>query len=234
MVDAEASSRWGTSGPARIMVVEDNPEILAHVRRGLSRRGFEVLACPDGQSALAAFARTKPDLIVLDLLLPDIDGIYLCHQFQELDGPPILMLTSLDSVSDRVEGLRAGADDYLVKPFAMEELAARIEAVLRRRPPDPGKLVFDDLELDILGHQVLRRGEALPLTPKEFQLLEALVRRPNRVFSRDFLMSLLWPMNDGVDDNLLDAHVANLRHKLEANGGRRLVQTVRGVGFVLR
>ena len=144
------------------------------------------------------------------------------------------MLTSLDSVSDRVEGLRAGADDYMIKPFAIEELAARIEAVLRRRPATPSRIEYEDISVDTAGRMVLRAGEAVAVTPKEFALLEALARHPNRVFTRETIMSLLWPGDEGVDDNLLDAHVANLRQKLEARGGRRIIQTVRGVGLVLR
>src|SRR5487761_1894646 len=149
----------------RILCVDDSPEILAIVQRGLQRRGYEVIACADGESALRAFAREMPELVVLDLLLPDVDGIDLCYQLQEIAEVPVIMLTSRDGVSDRVEGLRAGADDYVVKPFAMEELAARIEAVLRRRPATPSVITYDDLVLDIEGHQVLRAGEVIALTP---------------------------------------------------------------------
>jgi two-component system response regulator MprA len=216
------------------MVVDDSPEILSIVQRGLQRRGYEVVACSDGESALRAISRELPDLVILDLLLPDIDGIDLCYQMQEVAEVPVIMLTSRDGVSDRVEGLRAGADDYVVKPFAMEELAARIEAVLRRRPATPATISYDDLTMDIEGHRVLRAGEVIPLTPKEFTLLEVMARKPNRVFTRETLMALLWPASETVDDNLLDAHATNLRQKLEANGGRRLIQTVRGIGFVLR
>ncbi len=218
----------------RILCVDDSPEILAIVQRGLQRRGYEVIACADGESALRAFAREMPELVVLDLLLPDVDGIDLCYQLQEIAEVPVIMLTSRDGVSDRVEGLRAGADDYVVKPFAMEELAARIEAVLRRRPATPSVITYDDLVLDIEGHQVLRAGEVIALTPKEFTLLEMMARKPNRVFTRETITSLLWPGNEFVDDNLLDAHATNLRQKLDAIGGRRLIQTVRGIGFVLR
>lgn len=218
----------------RIMVVDDSPEILSIVQRGLQRRGYEVVACADGESALKAMSREIPDLVVLDLLLPDMDGIDLCYQMQEVADLPVIMLTSRDGVSDRVEGLRAGADDYVVKPFAMEELAARIEAVLRRRPATPAIITYEDLTIDVDGHRVTRGGEAIPLTPKEFFLLEVMARKPNRVFTRETLMSLLWPSNESIDDNLLDAHATNLRQKLEATGGRRLIQTVRGIGFVLR
>jgi len=216
------------------MVVDDSPDILSIVQRGLQRRGYEVVACANGDSALKAFSREIPDLVVLDLLLPDADGIDLCYQLQEMAAVPVIMLTSRDGVSDRVEGLRAGADDYLVKPFAMEELTARIEAVLRRRPASPSMISYEDLVLDIDAHTVTRQGAKVPLTPKEFLLLEVMARKPNRVFTRETLMSLLWPGSESVDDNLLDAHATNLRQKLEAGGGRRLVQTVRGIGFVLR
>lgn len=218
----------------RIMVVDDSPDILSIVQRGLQRRGYEVVACADGDSALKAFSREIPDLVVLDLLLPDADGIDLCYQLQEMAAVPVIMLTSRDGVSDRVEGLRAGADDYLVKPFAMEELIARIEAVLRRRPASPNMILYEDMVLDVDAHTVTRQGATVPLTPKEFLLLEVMARKPNRVFTRETLMSLLWPGSEWVDDNLLDAHATNLRQKLEAGGGRRLVQTVRGIGFVLR
>ena len=218
----------------RILVVDDSAEILSIVQRGLQRRGYEVLTASDGESALKVFSREIPDLVILDLLLPDTDGIDLCYQLQEIAEIPVIMLTSRDGVSDRVEGLRAGADDYVVKPFAMEELAARIEAVLRRRPATPASIVYEDLVMDVEGHLVQRNGEVIPLTPKEFLLLELMARKPNRVFTRETLMALLWPANESVDDNLLDAHATNLRQKLEANGGRRIIQTVRGIGFVLR
>ena len=217
-----------------VLLVEDNAEILAHVRRGLQRRGYDVSGYGDGTSALRACAQEQPDIVILDLLLPDMDGIDLCYQLREMDGPPIIMLTSLDSVSDRVEGLRAGADDYIVKPFAMEELAARIEAVLRRKPPEAQQVVFEDLRIDTDARTVTRGDAIVPVTSKEFHLLELLARRANRVVTRQVIMSTLWPLEERVDDNVLDAHSANLRQTLEAGGGRRLIQTVRGFGYVLR
>lgn len=222
------------AGPRRILVVEDNPEILLNVRLGLQRSGFDVTTAGDGRAALASFAAARPELIVLDLLLPDMEGIDLCYRFREMEGPPIIMLTSLDSVSDRVEGLRAGADDYLVKPFAMAELVARIEAVLRRSAPNSSQIEYEDLVIDLDAHEVRREGEAVNLTPTEFELLVFLARRTNRVVTRQIISSAIWPLDDDVDDNLLDAHLANLRQKLEAGGGRRIIQTVRGIGFVLR
>ena len=218
----------------RVLVVDDSPDILSIVQRGLQRRGYEVVAAADGDAALKAMSREIPDLVVLDLLLPDIDGIDLCYQLQEMADVPVIMLTSRDGVSDRVEGLRAGADDYVVKPFAMEELVARIEAVLRRRPATPAMISYEDLTIDIEAHLVRREGEEIALTPKEFTLLEVMARKPNRVFTRETLISILWPASETVEDNLLDAHATNLRQKLEAGGRRRLIQTVRGIGFVLR
>jgi two-component system response regulator MprA len=224
----------GRGRPTRILVVDDNPELLALVTRGLQRKGYDVTGCLDGTAAVRAWSRELPDLAVLDILLPDADGIDLCYQLQATAAIPVIMLTSRDAVRDRVEGLRAGADDYIVKPFAMEELVARIEAVLRRAPAAPERLAYDGLELDIEGHRVTRDGQEVNLTAKEFLLLEVMARRPNRVFSRQVLMDALWPQAYEIDDNLLDAHITNLRQKLEGHGGRRLVQTVRGVGFVLR
>ncbi|MEO8539897.1 MAG: response regulator transcription factor [bacterium] len=221
-------------GQRRLLVVEDNTEILLNVRLGLQRAGYDVMTAGDGRTALTAFASARPDLIVLDLLLPDIEGIDLCYRFREMDGPPIIMLTSLDSVSDRVEGLRAGADDYLVKPFAMAELIARIEAVLRRSAPDASRIAYKDLEIDLDAHEVSRDGEPIPLTPTEFDLLVFLARRTNRVVTRQIISSAIWPLDEEVDGNLLDAHMANLRHKLEAGDRPRIIQTVRGIGFVLR
>ena len=223
-----------TRQPVRVMVVNDSPDIVSIVRRGLQRRGYEVIARTDGETALATYLAEPPDLVVLDLMLPDIDGLEVCRRMLEAADVPIVMLTSRDTVPDRVDGLRAGGDDYVVKPFAMEELAARIEAVLRRRRPErPHQIVYEDLVIDVDSHRVTRAGHDLPLTPKEFAFLETLARRPDRVIPREVLMGTLWPHGE-PDDNLLDAHTANLRQKLEAHGGRRLIQTVRGIGLVLR
>ena len=218
----------------RVLVIDDNHELLSLVTRALQRRGYETMSADDGASALKACSRQIPDVILLDLQLPDIDGMDLCYEMRDTVGVPIIMLTSRDSVQDRVEGLRAGADDYVVKPFAMEELVARIEAVLRRMPAAPSILEYEDLAIDLYGRTVTRDGEPVHLTPKEFVMLELLARRPRRVLTRETLKAAFWPGDRDIDDNLLDAHVTNLRQKLEAGGRSRLVQTVRGVGFVLR
>ena len=221
-------------GPLRVLAIDDSPEILSLVQRGLSRHGIEVCTAADGESARARFREERPDLVLLDLMLPDVDGLDLYHELQDGDGVPVIMLTARDTVRDRVVGLRAGADDYVVKPFAIEELVARIEAVLRRRAAPPAEQRYEDLRIDTQSHQVFRGEREIELTPTEFRILDALARHPGRVVTRAALAAGLWDQSQDVDDNLLDSHVANLRRKLETGGGRRLVQTVRGIGFVLR
>lgn len=218
----------------RLLVVDDSAEILQVLQRGLVRAGYEVQPCPDGQSALAAFRRERHDLILLDLLLPDVDGIDLCAELREIHDVPIIMLTARDSVAHRVEGLRAGADDYIVKPFALDELVARIEAVLRRRPPGERTMTFEDITLDLDAHRVTRGEDEVHLTRTEFAMLEAFLRHPGRVISRESLVVNVWPDAEFVDDAVTDTHLTNLRRKLEQTGGRRVIQTVRGLGFVLR
>lgn len=219
---------------ARLILVDDNPQLRSLVQRGLESQGYAVLAYGDGASALDGFNRHNPDLIILDLGLPDMDGLDVCRQVQEVASTPIVMLTARDSVEDRVEGLRAGAEDYVVKPFAMEELAARIEVILRRSEDAAPELSYDDLVIDTEAHRVWRAEREISLTPKEYILLVTLARQPNRVVTRSTLTHTLWPRGERAEDSLLDGHVANLRQKLEADGESRLVQTVRGVGFVLR
>jgi DNA-binding response OmpR family regulator len=220
--------------PARILAVDDNPEILSVLRRGLVRRGYDVSTAPDGRSALAAFHREAPDLVLLDLRLPDVDGLDLCGELRDVRDVPVIMLTARDTLDEKVEGLRAGADDYVVKPFALEELIARIEAVLRRRPPGEATIAYEDVAIDIDGRRVSRAGEELHLTRTEFAILEMLARHAGRVISRQGLATAVWPDAEFVEDGVIDSHVNNLRRKLEAGGRRRLVQNVRGLGFVLR
>ncbi|MEX2228860.1 MAG: response regulator transcription factor, partial [Dehalococcoidia bacterium] len=166
--------------------------------------------------------------------LPDIDGLELCTRFQEIERVPVIMLTARDAVSDRVQGLRVGADDYVVKPFDLDELVARIEAVLRRRPPGTRELTYDDLRIDLDRRRVVRGAREVALTRTEFDILDVLARRADRVVARDSLASAVWPDVGVMDDSVLDSHVTNLRRKLEAGGERRIVQTVRGIGFTLR
>lgn len=230
--------------PARILVVEDEPAISGFVRRGLIFEGYEVDVMADGREALSRLRDGSPDLIVLDLMLPGIDGLELCRRVraaEEADSRPpvpILMLTARDAVTDRVTGLEAGADDYLVKPFAFDELLARVRALLRRARPRAARatenLTYDSLALD-LGSRTGRRGDRLlKLTTREFDLLALFLRHPNQVLPRALIMDRIWGDDFYGDSNVLEVFVANLRRELEAGGEPRLIQTVRGAGYVLR
>lgn len=223
-----------------ILVVDDDPKILSMMRRGLIFAGYTVHTVASGEEALHHAMIDIPDLVVLDVMLPGIDGIEVCRRLRAAEPRmPILLLTARDRVPDRVAGLDAGADDYLVKPFAFDELLARIRALLRRSAPPPGSapaevLSFDDLSLD-LGARIARRGgRALRLTTREFDLLTLLLRHPNQVLGRSQIMDRIWGPDFFGDSNVLEVFVANLRRELEANGEPRLIQTVRGVGYVLR
>jgi two-component system response regulator MprA len=228
-----------------ILVVEDEPAISGFVRRGLIFEGFAVEVIADGRQALAALRDAPPDLVILDVMLPGIDGLEIARRLRAAEtdegapAVPTLMLTARDAVPDRVSGLKAGADDYLVKPFAFEELLARVEALLRRsRPaarPAPGEpLAFADLALDLASRTGSRGGRPLHLTTREFDLLALLLRHPNQVLPRTVLMSRIWGDDFYGDSNVLEVFVASIRRELEAGGEPRLIQTVRGVGYVLR
>ncbi|HEV8634346.1 MAG TPA: response regulator transcription factor [Chloroflexota bacterium] len=223
---------------ARLLVVDDDPKILSMLRRGLSFEGYQVETAEDGPHALAAARDRLPDLVVLDVMMPGIDGIEVCRRLRTGAGDvPILMLTARDTVQDRVAGLDAGADDYLVKPFAFDELLARVRALLRRsRPAEErdGLLRFADVELSPASRQAFRGGAAINLTAREFGLLEFFLRNPRIVLTRDTIFERVWGSDFLGGTNVIDVHVKALRDKLEANGGPRLIQTVRGVGYALR
>lgn len=245
--DERAETDVAEPNPAtgRILVVEDEPAILGFVRRGLIFEGYEVTTAADGREALDALRDAPPDLVVLDVMLPGVDGLEITRRLRAAEADegrsplPVLMLTARDAVPDRVSGLRAGADDYLVKPFAFDELLARVEALLRRSRParsaaTPPVLRFEDLVLDP-GSRTARRGERdLHLTPREFDLLAFLLRHPNQVLARATLMSRVWGDDFYGDSNVLEVFVGSLRRTLEEAGEPRLIQTVRGVGYVLR
>ena len=222
--------------PTRVLVVDDDPKILSLLRRGLSFAGYAVDAAADGEAALAAARDRPPDIVVLDVMLPGVDGLEVCRRLRLGDASlPILMLTAKDRVPDRVAGLDAGADDYLVKPFAFDELLARLRALLRRaRPLEGEQLHFADLSLDTLTRDVRRAGQALELTTKEYELLEFLLRHPRQVLSRDTIFERVWGSDFLGGSNVIDVHVMRLREKLEAGGRSRLIQTVRGAGYSLR
>ena len=221
--------------PARVLVVEDDEEIVQVLQRSLRLEGYEVRASLDGETALADAESFSPDLVVLDLGLPLVDGIDVARQLREKGDVPILMLTARDGVEERVEGLDAGADDYLVKPFERQELLARMRALLRRRPPrGSASLVVADLSLNPDTHEVKRAERDIELTQREFELLEYLMRNERIVVPRQRLLEEVWGYDPFATTNTIEVFVSNLRRKLEAEGEPRLLHTIRGAGYVLR
>jgi two-component system response regulator MprA len=221
----------------RVLVVDDEPAVRAAVTRALSLDGYDVTSADDGPAALQAVLRERPELVVLDVLMPGLDGVAVCRRLRrDGDRTPVLMLTARDAVSDRVAGLDAGADDYLVKPFALEELLARVRALLRRTVNgDPhGVLRFADLSLDPATREVRRGGRDVELTRTEFLLLELFLLNPRQVLPRSLIFDRVWGYDFGPTSNSLEVYVGYLRRKLEAGGEERLLHTVRGVGYALR
>ncbi len=220
----------------RIVVVDDDEALRNAVRRALLLEGYEVDVAGDGTAALAHLAVVTADLVVLDVLMPVLDGITTCRRLRASgDRTPVLMLTAREAVSDQVIGLDAGADDYLTKPFVLEELLARVRALLRRSSPDDDRpLRVEDLELDPRTRQATRRGRPVELTRTEFALLELLMRNAGTVLMRDTIRERVWGFDDSYGSNTLDVYVGYLRRKTEQGGEGRMIHTVRGVGFVLR
>lgn len=220
----------------RILVVDDDPKVLSLMRRGLSFAGYAVDLAADGEEGLSIARDRPPDLVVLDVMLPGVDGVEVCRRLRAGDRElPILMLTAKGRVSDRVAGLDAGADDYLIKPFAFDELVARIRALLRRVHPDgEGMLRFADLMVDPATREVKRGGRLLDLTTREYELLEFFVRHPRQVLSRETIFERIWGSDFLGGSNIIDVHVMRLRDKLEAGGEGRLLHTIRGAGYSLR
>jgi two-component system response regulator MprA len=218
-----------------ILVVDDDAGLRKALRRVLVSHGFEVEVAEDGDQALARLGARSFDAVVLDVMMPGSDGIEVCERLRAAgDALPVLMLTARDAVRDRVAGLEAGADDYLVKPFANEELVARVRALLRRAGAGSERLAFADLELDLLTRDARRGPREIELTPIEFELLEFFLRHPRQVLARSLIYERVWGYDGSLSSNSLDVFVGHLRRKLEAGGERRLIQTVRGVGFTLR
>jgi DNA-binding response OmpR family regulator len=221
---------------ARILVVEDEEKLAKFVQLELSYEGYEVAVAHDGLSGLMAARDQLPDLIILDWMMPGLSGVEVCRRLRQTgNATPVILLTAKDEVSDRVEGLDAGADDYVVKPFSIEELLARVRAHLRRtEPQDAEILVFGDLTLDRRSREVHRGQRAIELTAKEFDLLDYLMTNPRQVLTRDRILEEVWGYDFMGDSNIIEVYVRYLRLKLEAEGESRLIQTMRGVGYVLR
>jgi two-component system response regulator MprA len=220
---------------AKAIVVDDDTRLLGVIERGLRLHGFEVNTFADPLEALTHLETTQADVVVLDVMMPELDGVSLCRRLRQTHGVPILMLSARDTVPDRILGLESGADDYLTKPFEVAELAARLRALIRRSERETGdeRLVYADLMLDARRHQVSRSGDTIALTPTEYKLLEYFMKSPEAVLSRESILGSVWGY-EGGDSNALDVHVGHLREKLEANGRPRLIQTVRSFGYTLQ
>jgi two-component system response regulator MprA len=223
--------------PERILVVEDEEEIAKILERRLRYEGYKVESVSDGEAALERIYESPPDLVLLDVMLPDIDGVTITRELRAAEiKVPIIMVTAKDAIPDRVTGLDAGADDYIVKPFHTDELMAHIRALLRRstsvKPREP--YIFADLTLDPASRLAYRGDRAINLTAKEYDLLELFMRHPNQVLTRDQIFDQIWGYDFGGESNIIEVYVRYLRSKLEASGETRLIDTVRGVGYVLR
>ncbi len=220
----------------RILVVEDDRRIRDLLRRGLIFEGYQVDAAEDGEAALRMARERLPEAVILDLMLPGMDGLEVCRRLRNASNVPILMLTARDGVPDRVEGLDAGADDYMVKPFSFDELLARLRALFRRHRMEAAPEIYEfaDLRLSPRTRQVFRGNTEIHLTAKEFDLLQLFMRHPNQVLTREMIYEYIWEYDFGGESNIIEVYVRYLRTKLEAGGKSRLIQTVRGVGYALR
>jgi DNA-binding response OmpR family regulator len=220
----------------RILLVEDDPKLAKFIESELTLEGYRVTVAPNGLDGLTLARTAEPDLLILDWMLPGISGLDICLRLRSTGVQvPIIILTAKDEVPDRVTGLNAGADDYVTKPFSMEELLARVKARLRRtQPNDPDSLEFEDLILNCLTREVYRGNQLIELTAKEFDLLEFLLRNPRQVITRDRILERVWGYDFMGESNIIEVYIRALRIKLEASNSQRLLHTVRGVGYVLR
>lgn len=224
---------------AHIVVVDDDIKITSLLRRSFAFEGYEVTTAANGAEGLQVLMKRDPDLLILDVMMPQLDGWEVCRRVRESGSTvPIMMLTAKDDVIDRVKGLDLGADDYVVKPFALEELLARARALLRRKADKLEKassqLVYEDLVLDMDAREAIRSGERVELTSKEYDLLLLFMQNPRRVLTRDAIMEKIWGYDFSGESNVLEVYIAMLRQKIEIGGKGRLIQTVRGTGYVLR
>jgi two-component system response regulator MprA len=218
----------------RVLVVEDEEDIAHFIRRGLLYKGYEVDVALDGEEALAAARDRPPDLVVLDLMLPGLDGVEVCRRLRTDGDVPIIILTARDAVSDKVEGLDAGADDYLTKPFAFDELLARVRAALRRRHPPEEVITVGDLTIRPASREVFRGGREVGLTKREYELLELLARNAGHVVSKEVIFEKVWGFDYEGESDAIKVYIRYLRKKLDAAGGPDLIRAVRGVGYMLK
>jgi two-component system response regulator MprA len=219
----------------RILIIEDDEAIVKVLRRGLAYDGYQVDAALDGESGLIVARDHNPDMVILDWMLPGMDGLEVAQRLRAAGNVPILILTAKDTLQDRVQGLDAGADDYMVKPFELDELLARVRALLRRTQQERAPILsFADLTLDTSTRQAVRKGRNISLTAKEYDLLELFMRHPRQVLTREMIFDRVWGYDFGGESNVLDVYIRYLRQKLEIEGETRLLHTVRGVGYVLR
>ncbi len=223
---------------AQICLVEDEQKVAAFIYKGLEEQGYKVKTAKTGEEARKLISADNFDLFVVDIMLPDINGIELCRQLRVTDTQtPILILSALDQVQNKVDGLKAGADDYLVKPFHFSELLARIEALLRRQkitPKEDHIIVFDDLKLDTWSNLAERGGQQITLTAKEYTLLELFMRNPNKVLSREYIAEQVWGIDFDTGTNFIDVYVNYLRKKIEKGFQKKLIHTVIGMGYTMR
>ncbi len=222
-----------SAGARRILVVDDDPMVATTIQRVLLPEGYDVDVALGGAAALDRARERRPDLVVLDLMMPEVDGFEVCRQLRVDGSLPILMLTARSGTADRVRGLDTGADDYLVKPFAYAELLARVRALLRRTPPPSTILQFADLTLEVATGEVRRGDRVIQLTAREFALLKHFLRHPRQVLTREQLLASVWA-DEETDDNVVAVYIGYLRAKLDSGGEPRLIQTVRGFGYSLR
>jgi two-component system response regulator MprA len=220
--------------PTRVLLVDDDSKITSLLQRGLAYEGFEVFVAMDGESGLEMAQKHRPHVVLLDIAMPGPDGFEVCRRLRLQDDVSIVMLTARDEVGDTVNALNMGADDYVVKPFAFDELVARIRAVLRRRKSGDEPLTYADLTINQATREVRRGERVIELTAREYELLLLLMRHARLVLTREQILDQVWGYTGDAETNALEVHVGHLRQKMEANGGSRLIQTIRGVGYTLR
>lgn len=219
----------------RILVVDDDPQILSVLKRGLAFEGYAVDIADNGEKALATALQAPPDLVILDIMMPGLDGIEVTKRLRQGSDVPVLLLTARGTIPDKVSGLDAGADDYLVKPFSLDELLARVRAQLRRHQPQDGAILqFGDLLVNTATRDVQRGGDLIELTTREYELLLFFLRNPRQVLTRDLIYERVWGYDFGGESNIIDVYIRYLREKLERDDRPRLIHTVRGAGYVLK